>query len=380
MTVLKAMAIRTASMAGLQRYLERDGKCVRVGTLNIANERRWALEMDQHARLERVAERTAKRGLHFILAFNLDDISPLSRDGSLDEEAVDFVDGYVREFVETEFPGLQVAWAVHVERCERDGTSRLAAHIVVGRAIVSDFEYPDGSGRVARTGALYDRRKSVQREQVERVRRMDRESGFREVSRGRNSASHFVRDPSRAERHMRSRGGTPRKDELARLVREAAERTEVTDMASLKAALEAEGHDLDISRTVTNATLTDAESGRRYRLSTLGIDRSALEREFAARAATERATRAASLASEGALRPREAPTRITEPLLRTTEPRIRAVSRAQAATAIASRLAYAAVALFARVLAALRAAFEVPVEGVGKVHFERLRGDRCRER
>lgn len=375
MTVLKTTAVKTASMLGLQKYLERDGKCVRVGTLNVVDERHWAQEMDEHARLERVAERTAKRGLHFILAFSLDDISPLSRDGLLNEEAVDFADGYVREFVEAELPGLQTAWAIHVESCERDGTSRLAAHVVVGRAVVNDFEYPDGSGRVARAGTLYDRRRSVQREQIERVRRMDRAAGFREVRRGRNSSSHFVRDQSEAERRMRSRGTTPRKDELTRLVLEAAGRPGVIDMASLKTTLENEGYHLDIVRTSTNATLTDAEGGRRYRLSTLGIDRSALEREFAARAATERAARAASLASEGALRPREAPAKITEPLVRMTEPRVRAVSRAQAAAAIASRLACVAAALFVRALAVLRAALVAPSEGVGKVHFERSRGD-----
>lgn len=380
MTVLKTTAVKTASMLGLQKYLERDGKCVRVGTLNVVDERHWAQEMDEHARLERVSERTAKRGLHFILAFSLDDISPLSRDGVLNEEAVDFADGYVREFVEAEFPGLQVAWAVHVERCERDGTSRLATHVVAGRVVITDFVYPDGSGRVARAGTLYDRRRSVQREQVERVRRMDRAAGFREVRRGRNSTTHFIRDPSRSELNMRSRGETPRKEELARRVLEAAERPGVADMESLKAELEGEGYHLDIVRTRANATLTDREGGRRYRLSTLGIDRAELERQIAARAAAAEAAHRVVATRECVHRFPEDSVRVAEAEMRASERSARCVSgRESAAVSIAARVAEALALLASKAFAVLQVALRA-ARGNEIVHVGWPRGDRGRER
>lgn len=356
MTILKAMPVRTASMRGLQRYLERDGRCARLGTLNVSDERTWAAEMDELGALERVPERTAKRGYHFVIAFNLDDISPVLPDGSPNEEAIDFAEAYAREFAEAELSGLQVAWVVHIERCDADGTSRLAAHIVAGRAVVSDFAYPDGSGRVARAGTLYDRRRSVQREQIERIRSMDCKAGFAEVKIGRNSRTHFVRGTSTPERQIKSRGGTPRKEQLREVVERAAAMPGVTNMASLKASLESKGYSLDIDRSPTNATLTDRDGGRRYRLSTLGVDRAELERRFAAMAAAERAVARGLGRSEGARHPSAGEARTQERAVRVSENEVRRVSRRESSAArLAVRLAESAAALARRVLAALGA-------------------------
>lgn len=284
MTALKTVGVRTPSFANLQRYIEREGKWMGTRCLNVSDERAWAQEMDQTLALEGVAGRTKTRGYHMILAFNPDEVVPRTPDGRVDEGAFEYALGYGEEFARRAFPGCQVAIGAHLEACDADRTERVALHIVVSRAVLTEFDYPDREGHLARPGRLYDRNPSVARAQVGIVRDLDDQAGFAQLHRGRNVASHAARGSSREERAMRQRGSPPYKDAMrAALVESLAESR---SLAELSQAMAGRGFGLDLIRSKANITVRDAE-GHRARVSTLGVTREAVEARLRENAAAE---------------------------------------------------------------------------------------------
>lgn len=289
MTVLKTCGVVTASFARLQRYIEREGKWAGTRCLNIADERDWAREMDQTLTVENVAVRTKKRGYHAILAFNPDEVRPRDADGEIDRAAFGYALDYSVEFARRAYPGCQVAAGAHLERCDADGTERVAVHIAVCRAVIEEGEYPDGNGHIARTGTLFDRSPSVARAQVRIVRDLDGQAGFRQLRRGENVAALRVRGTSKEERRMRERGQVPYKDSMRAALLESVEGSR--SLAELASRMGERGFSLDTARSKANITVVDAD-GHRARVSTLGATREAIEarlRENAAAAIIDEA-------------------------------------------------------------------------------------------
>lgn len=285
MTAIKCIGVRSASFGNLQRYIEREGKFCGRRTLNVAEEGRWAAEMDEAAGIEGLAGRTRTRGYHIILAFRPDEVPARRPDGAVDRGRIAWCLDYAEEFCSRTMPGLQCAMGAHVETSDADGSERVAVHVVASRPVVSEFAYPDRPGHVARPGTLYDRSPAVARAQVACVRALDAEAGLSQLRRGRNVADRRARGRTGAERGMLARGASPWKEEMRRALVECV--AGCASLGELDRAMRARGFRLDTARTRSNITVYDG-AGHRARVSTLGVTRERVEELLEARATVSR--------------------------------------------------------------------------------------------
>lgn len=285
MTAMKCIGVRSASFAGLQRYIERDEKFMGRRTLNIADEAEWAREMDATAAIEGVPGRTKTRGYHIVLGFRPDQVTTRLRDGSVDVGRFAWCLDYAEEFCRRQMPGLQCAIGAHLETSDADGSERIAVHIVASRSVLDEFAYPDKAGHVARAGTLFDRSPSVVRSQIACVRSLDDECGLKQLRRGRNVADRRARGRTGKEREMLARGAAPWKEEMRRALVDSVGRS--LSLAELEQAMGRLGFSLDLTRSKSNITVIDG-AGHRARVSTLGVTRERIEEIISNRAVVAR--------------------------------------------------------------------------------------------
>lgn len=299
MTAIKCIGVKSASFGGLQRYIERGGKFLGRRTLNVADEARWAHEMDEVAEIEGVPGRTGTRGYHIVLGFRPDEVLARRPDGSVDKCRIAWCLDYAEEFCSRTMPGLQCAMGAHLETSDADGSERVAVHVVASRPVLSEFAYPDRPDHIARPGTLYDRSPSVTRAQVACVRALDAEAGLSQLRRGRNVSDRRARGRTGAEREMLARGAAPWKEEMRRALVACVGAS--ASMGELERAMRARGFRLDLARSRSNITVHDG-AGHRARVSTLGVTRERIEEIITDRAAVAGLVRRANLGGTARMR------------------------------------------------------------------------------
>lgn len=299
MTAIKCIGVRSASFANLQRYIEGEGKFMGRRTLNIADEERWAREMDETALIEGVAGRTRTRGYHIVLAFRPGEVAPRRPDGELDLRRFGWCLDYAEEYCLRQMPGLQCAMGAHLETSDADGSERIAVHVVAARPVVAEFAYPDRAGHVARVGTLFDRCPSVVREQVACVRALDAECGLSQLRRG-GAGARAARGRTGAERAIASRGAVSWKEGMRLALASCV--PACCSLGELEDAMSGLGYRLDLARSRGNITVYDGE-GHRARVSTLGLSRARIEEILEGRAAVLRALGQGAAPGRGAHRP-----------------------------------------------------------------------------
>ena len=93
---------------------------------------------------------------------------------------------YTKEYAERYYPNQEIAFAVLMDSCEADGTSRYIAHLLINRSDLSSGKRLDeGNG----TTAMHKR--------VNRIRQMDDEWGLRRVEKGKAVSKIHEKQPSK---------------------------------------------------------------------------------------------------------------------------------------------------------------------------------------
>lgn len=93
---------------------------------------------------------------------------------------------YTKEYAERYYPNQEIAFAVLMDSCEADGTSRYIAHLLINRSDLSSGKRLDeGNG----TTAMHKR--------VNRIRQMDDEWGLRQVEKGKAVSKIHEKQPSK---------------------------------------------------------------------------------------------------------------------------------------------------------------------------------------
>lgn len=209
MTAIKQVSVTSpAHLKSLGGYLN-DERALMRGSQNLADETRWADEMDRTR--EAYGHNSPSRAgasvtymYHHIIGFNPDECScnggPMTPDLCM---------RFAGEWVGDRYPNHEAVWVLHEEHCAADGTSRFAVHIGINRTdLETGRRLHEGLGRAAKV------------ERASAMRAMDERWGLRQLEKGsRNSRVHAIQ-PTRAEREMRARGVQPDKAYIRQHVRQ----------------------------------------------------------------------------------------------------------------------------------------------------------------
>lgn len=175
---------------------------------------------------------------------------------------------YAREWARERYPDQQVAFALHREHCDEDGTDRYAVHMAINRSNI-------------RTGLRLDEGRSAvaKRKRAAAIRAMDARWGLRQVVEGVPNSKLHSQQPHRqgTEKRIVDRAaklGIDPEDasykhnlrELCRLARDRA-----TSLAEYRAMLAEWGVETEVRDGRVYATDTD---NRKYEFSLARLDRS----------------------------------------------------------------------------------------------------------
>lgn len=169
-TIIKQTTVSSSKHArNLRDYI--DGKeAVLRGCLNVVREGRWFNEMAEtraRAGHDRPSRKGARSALvvHQVLAF-----LPEEADMNGGPMTPGRCEAYAREYASLRYGDHQVAYALHRERCEADGTERYAVHLAIN---VTDLS----TGRRLHEG----RSAQAKRDRARTVRELDAKWGLHQV-------------------------------------------------------------------------------------------------------------------------------------------------------------------------------------------------------
>lgn len=228
MTITKQRAVCSMAHAlRLRDYLD-DGRAIARETQNIAHPEKWFDEMSETRELaghDEPSRRGAKNILllHQVLAFLPDTLERYG--GKLSPE---LCMEYAKEYAQIRYPHQQILFVEHRERCEADGTERIAVHMAICITNIETMRRLDeGRPRVA------------MKKRVETVRKLDERWGLPQVEKGKTNSHVHAQQPRGVEKDMIKRGAHPYKtrirDTCRRLMRDAR------SMDEYRALLAAEG-------------------------------------------------------------------------------------------------------------------------------------------
>ena len=195
MTAIKQKAVCSPGhWKNVAKYLD-DERALARASQNLADESRWAAEMD--ATREAYGHNApGKKGAkctyayHQVLAFNPDECS--CNGGRMTPEACM---EYARQYVEGRYGAYEAAWVLHLEHCAADGTDRYAVHMVVNRTNLE-------TGRRLNEG----RSKNAKIERANAVRDMDAKWGLAQMREGERNCRIHAQHPTKRELAIAARG------------------------------------------------------------------------------------------------------------------------------------------------------------------------------
>lgn len=203
MTAVKQTSVTSRGhLARLKDYLDwgRD-KALAHDTQNIIDERRWFEEMDE-TREAFGHNKPGKAGSkctymqHQILAFNPDECS--CNGGKMTPERCM---EYARDYLRARYPDQEAVIVLHLEKCQGDGSERLAAHLGINRSnITNGRRLDEGPARKAAAA------------RAKTVRELDERYGLRQLERGKGNSKTHARQPGAAERDMARKGQAERSE------------------------------------------------------------------------------------------------------------------------------------------------------------------------
>lgn len=227
MTIIKQGGVSSkAHEQNLRKYINDDKKVLLRDSQNMEECRdlkRWASYM--RATREEFGHNTAGRRVrdketgelveaknttmyHQILAF-LPESCDINGGKMTPERCMEYAKEYARRY----YPNQEIVFALHNEYCREDRTHRYAVHMVINRTdTVSGKRLDEGLSRSAKV------------KRANRVREMDAEWDLPQVEQGVANSKVHKRQPSRAEKEIKQRGGKSYKTNLRELCREAASR------------------------------------------------------------------------------------------------------------------------------------------------------------
>lgn len=263
MTAIKQKAVCSPDhWKNVAKYLD-DERALARASQNLADESRWAAEMD--ATREAYGHNApGKKGAkctyayHQVLAFNPDECS--CNGGRMTPEACM---EYARQYAGGRYGAHEAAWVLHLEHCAADGTNRYAVHMVVNRTNLE-------TGRRLNEG----RSKNAKIERANAVRDMDAEWGLAQMREGERNCRIHAQQPTKRELAIAARGARSDKqyirEAVAASMPEARACREQNKVRALAKSLDAKGVEMHVAGDGKGLTFERKSTGRKVRGYKLG--------------------------------------------------------------------------------------------------------------
>ena len=267
MSIIKQKAVTEKGHAKNLRNYINDDKALLHDFQKIDRPERWSDEMNQSR--EFFGHNTPSRDgakntimYHQVLAFLCEEIDIYG--GKMTPE---LCMRYAKEYAATRYPDHKVAFALHKEHCEEDGTDRYAVHMAINRTNeCTGNRLHEGTGEQAK------------RARAAFVRKMDAEWGLQQVEEGVPNSKIHARQPQRigTEKAIidraRKRGIDPIDASYKSNLRELCRifRNRATSLEEYRDMLASYGVETEIKDG--KAYATDADN-RKYKFSLVRLDR-----------------------------------------------------------------------------------------------------------